>query len=60
MKDTFSIRIDARTKSEAVAWQFDEIGKGIAELEANQTVPHENVAKWLTTWGTPEETEPPI
>ena len=35
------------------------IAEGIAELDANQTVPHEKVAKWLTTWGKPGEIKAP-
>lgn len=44
---------------EAEEWQLGEIAEGIAELDADQTVPHEKVAKWLATWGTPGEIKAP-
>ena len=44
---------------EAQEWKLGEIAEGIAELNANQTVPHEKVAKWLATWGKPDETKAP-
>ena len=44
---------------DAEEWQLGEIVEGIAELDANQTVPHEKVAKWLATWGTSGETKAP-
>jgi predicted transcriptional regulator len=30
-----------------------------ADVAAGRVVPHEEVAKWLMTWGTPEEGPPP-
>jgi predicted transcriptional regulator len=30
-----------------------------ADIAAGRVVPHEEVAKWLSTWGTPEEGPPP-
>lgn len=30
-----------------------------AEIAAGKGVPHEEVVKWLETWGTPEEGPPP-
>ncbi|HEY2049734.1 MAG TPA: antitoxin [Caulobacteraceae bacterium] len=30
-----------------------------ADIAAGRVVPHEEVAKWLRTWGTPSETPPP-
>jgi len=44
---------------ESEEWQLGEIAGGIAELDANKTVPHEKVAKWLGTWGTSGETKAP-
>ena len=44
---------------EAEERQLGEIAEGIAELDANKTVPHEKVAKWLATWGTPGESKAP-
>ena len=44
---------------EAEERQLGEIAEGIAELDANKTVPHEKVAKWLATWSKPGETKAP-
>ena len=44
---------------EAEERQLGEIAEGIAKLDANKTVPHEKVAKWLATWGTPGESKAP-
>lgn len=30
-----------------------------ADVAAGRVVPHEEVAKWLATWGTPDETPMP-
>lgn len=30
-----------------------------ADADAGRVVPHSEVAKWLKTWGTPEEGPPP-
>ncbi|MES2095834.1 MAG: antitoxin [Pseudomonadota bacterium] len=30
-----------------------------ADIAAGRFVPHEEVVKWLKTWGTPEEGPPP-
>ncbi|MCG2663844.1 antitoxin [Brevundimonas sp.] len=30
-----------------------------ADFAAGRVVPHEEVSKWLLTWGTPEEGPPP-
>ena len=47
---------------------FDEIdeaaeaaadAEGIADLDAGRFVPHEEVAAWLATWGTPDEKPAP-
>ena len=29
------------------------VREGIADAEAGRVIPHEEVAKWLATWGTP-------
>jgi predicted transcriptional regulator len=41
------------------AWQFEEIEKGMADIQAGQTVSHEKVAGWLQTWGKKGETKAP-
>jgi predicted transcriptional regulator len=33
--------------------------EGKADADAGRVVPHEEVAKWLATWGTPEEQPAP-
>jgi predicted transcriptional regulator len=33
--------------------------EGEADADAGRVVPHEKVAKWLATWGTPEAGPPP-
>ena len=33
--------------------------EGEADAAAGRVVPHEEVAEWLKTWGTPEEQPPP-
>jgi RHH-type transcriptional regulator, rel operon repressor / antitoxin RelB len=40
-------------------WQLGEVQAGIAELDREQTVSHEKVAKWLKSWGKPSETKAP-
>lgn len=44
---------------EAEEWQLGEIQAGVQELDENQTVPHDRVAKWLQGWGTTAEGRPP-
>ncbi|WP_293907818.1 antitoxin [Phenylobacterium sp.] len=33
--------------------------EGLADIEAGRVVPHDDVARWLDTWGTAKETPPP-
>ena len=40
-------------------WQLGELQAGIAELESGQEVSHEEVSKWLKSWGKPGETKAP-
>jgi predicted transcriptional regulator len=40
-------------------WQFGEIQSGIAELDREQQVGHEQVGKWLQSWGKATETKAP-
>lgn len=44
---------------EAEEWQLGEIQSGIEELEAGQGVSHEEVSKWLRSWGGADETKAP-
>ncbi len=45
---------------------FDDIeaeaaadAEGLADIAAGRVIPHEEVAAWLETWGTPDEKLPP-
>jgi RHH-type rel operon transcriptional repressor/antitoxin RelB len=40
-------------------WQLGEVQAGMAELDRAQEVSHEKVAKWLSSWGKPNETKAP-
>lgn len=33
--------------------------EGLADIAAGRVVPHEEVARWLDTWGTPDEAPAP-
>jgi len=35
------------------------MAEGEADIAAGRVIPHEEVRKWLLTWGTPEEGPPP-
>ena len=43
------------------AWQVAAIQEAVNELERGDAdlVDHEDVATWLSSWGTPNEVEPP-
>ena len=41
-------------------WKMAEIQAGLDEAAAGKTVPHEEVAAWLRSWGTPNELPPPL
>jgi predicted transcriptional regulator len=41
--------------AESEDWQLAEIHAGIADLDAGLEVSHEEVAKWLKSWGTLNE-----
>jgi predicted transcriptional regulator len=40
-------------------WQLGEIHAGLAELDRGEHVGHENVEKWLGSWGKRTETKAP-
>lgn len=44
---------------ESEEWQVREIKAGIAELESDQDVSHDRVAKWLKSWGKRGELKAP-
>jgi predicted transcriptional regulator len=44
---------------EAESWQLDEIQAAAADVDAGRSVPHEDVARWLESWGRKSEHKPP-
>ena len=44
---------------ETQAWQVDHIEKGLRELRRGEHALHEEVAQWLSSWGTDDEGKPP-
>jgi predicted transcriptional regulator len=40
-------------------WQLAEVEAGIAEVEAGQSVPHDEVVGWLKSWGSKKEKRSP-
>lgn len=44
---------------EVVDWQMQAIEKGIADANAGRLVSHDKVERWLASWGTKDESEPP-
>ncbi len=43
----------------AESWQLGEIEAGIKDLEANKTVEHHEVNRWLRSWGKKRERKAP-
>lgn len=39
--------------------QIEHIRRGLEEAERGETVPHEVVERWLASWGTDDELDPP-
>jgi RHH-type rel operon transcriptional repressor/antitoxin RelB len=44
---------------ESEEWQLGEIRAGIADLDAGREVSHEEVVKWLNSWGKKRQLKPP-
>jgi predicted transcriptional regulator len=44
---------------EAQAWEVQHVQEGLSELKAGKSVAHEDVADWLSRWGTSDEGRPP-
>ena len=40
-------------------WQLSEIEEGIKDAGAGRVVPHEEVKRWLNSWGADNEQAPP-
>jgi len=47
------------TRIRPQGWQLERIREGLADAKAGQLVPHEEVEKWLDSWGTDHELTPP-
>ena len=45
---------------ETEAWQLEETEAGIADVESGRSVSHERVARWLRSWGAPDEDIAPL
>ncbi len=41
-------------------WQLGEIQAGLKELDAGQEIGHDEVSKWLKSWGKRSESKPPL
>jgi predicted transcriptional regulator len=46
--------------TESEDWQLGEIHAGIADLDAGNEVSHDEVAKWLNSWGKEDQVEAPL
>ena len=44
---------------EAERWQLDEIQAGVDELDGGRVVTHQEVSKWLRSWGKKRERKAP-
>ena len=44
---------------EAESWQLDEIQTGLQQLDDGRKIPHQDVAKWLRSWGRKRERKAP-
>ncbi len=44
---------------ETQAWQVERVHRGLKELQEGESVPHEDVAAWLSRWGESDEGEAP-
>jgi RHH-type transcriptional regulator, rel operon repressor / antitoxin RelB len=44
---------------EAERWQLDEIEAGLRELDKGRAATHEDVSKWLRSWGKTRERKAP-
>lgn len=44
---------------EVEEWQIGEIQAGIEDLNTGNSLSHESVSKWLSSWGRDSESKPP-
>jgi predicted transcriptional regulator len=49
---------ESRETSEAAAF-LQEVARGIASAEAGRLIPYEAVRRWILSWGSGAEREPP-
>lgn len=40
-------------------WQLQRICEGLSDLKAGRVIPHQEVEKWLESWGSEHELPPP-
>ena len=45
---------------ESQAWQVAAIEEGRADIDAGRVISHEDMRKWLLSWGKDDELEPPL
>lgn len=43
----------------AESWQLKEIEAGVKDLDADRTIDHRQVRRWLQSWGTKRESKAP-
>lgn len=41
------------------SWQIGQVQKGIEDCDAGRVIPHEQVEKWMKSWGKKKELPPP-
>ena len=44
---------------EVQSWQVERVHQGLKELKEGDAVPHEDVADWLSRWGSADEGDAP-
>jgi len=51
---------EAWSSADLNSYQRAEIAASLRDLDEGNVVSHEDVAKWLTSWGTVSESKPPL
>ena len=52
---SWHIKEALREYLELHAWQIGEINKGLEDVKTGRLVDHDDVGKWLESWGTSDE-----
>ena len=52
-------RESARSSGHGNADLAEEVARGLASAEAGRLVPYESVRRWILSWGTGAELDPP-